>query len=337
MTSTASNHFFQLPELLLKLATKLNKPTLATLVRTNRQLNAICTPFLYCSLDFSAVGPGLHLRLIDSVEAIEGHARNMHSGRELTSGPLFMGFYYNCLLAYRRLALSSSILPIMVQDVEDEGQIMLLGRTLAQMSYLKKLDLCVQLKDDEAWARCLEVLFFSCPSEGLEELRVRCAGLVESGYDRVPVRWCESEADEWVDDEEEEDEDGGVATVVPFKRRDGPLSRLRVLDLRQLESSSLEVVHAIFRDCPKLEELYVPRLDREHPDLDVGKVGRFIVEYCPRLRRLHRGPGGEDNGEVDEFLGEEEEEEVGGKAERNLTLQILRAQQGLCGVEEEEK
>ncbi|KAG0063920.1 hypothetical protein BGZ89_009508 [Linnemannia elongata] len=106
--TTASSRFFQIPELVMKLASKLDKPTLSNFLRANHHFNAIGTPFLYTSLDVSADGPGFSTKLVDSVESMEILAKIVHHIHELTSGPLFTGFLYNCLLAYREQASSSS-------------------------------------------------------------------------------------------------------------------------------------------------------------------------------------------------------------------------------------
>lgn len=106
--TTASSRFFQIPELVLKLASKLDKSTLTKFLRTNHHFNAIGTPFLYTSLDFSAVGPGFSTQLVDTVESMEILAKNVHHIHELTSGPLFSAFLYNCLLTYHEQSFSSS-------------------------------------------------------------------------------------------------------------------------------------------------------------------------------------------------------------------------------------
>ena len=100
--TTASYRFFQIPELDINLASKLDKPTLTNFYAPATTPTPTAHPSSTPPSIFSTVGPGFRTTLVDSVESLEILAKNVHHIHELTSGPLFSVLLYNCLLAYHK-------------------------------------------------------------------------------------------------------------------------------------------------------------------------------------------------------------------------------------------
>ncbi|KAK3837743.1 MAG: hypothetical protein JOS17DRAFT_786851 [Linnemannia elongata] len=245
-------------------------------------------------------------------------------------------------------SLTDLSLEVMFLDDADEGRdegVEMLVQTLRRIKRLRKVEICVLLTDDDAWPRVMETLFFGgcCCVEGddgalpaLEEVRIRKGGYAEVGYDRVPLNWSEPEPDEWVEEmvkevveemvkdgvEEEEEEEEGEEVVekekaTPERKRiENPLSQLRSLDIYRLETSSLETIRSIFRACPDLQELYIPKLCR---DIAGRELVEFIVESCPRLNQLRLS----SDSEVDSVDNDWSVPKAG--EERDLTLQLMHA------------
>ncbi|KAF9080020.1 hypothetical protein BGX23_002779 [Mortierella sp. AD031] len=97
---SACTQFFRITELLMHLGPYLDRNTLAKLMGTSQQLNEIFTPFFYYDLDFFDE-PSRDFRLLQETTPTESLTKSMRHVRELSTGPLFTGYYFQCLLKYQ--------------------------------------------------------------------------------------------------------------------------------------------------------------------------------------------------------------------------------------------
>ncbi|KAF9337468.1 hypothetical protein BGZ91_009443 [Linnemannia elongata] len=95
---SACSRFFNITELVLSLATLLDRAVIANLCLTNRRINCICTPLLYSVQDFFMATTVNTARILNTPEARSAFARNIQNVLHVNSGPMFASFYYNCLL-----------------------------------------------------------------------------------------------------------------------------------------------------------------------------------------------------------------------------------------------
>ncbi|KAG9064710.1 hypothetical protein KI688_002969 [Linnemannia hyalina] len=100
MTPSASERFFGINELVMQLGPLLNQNTLAKLMRTSKRLNEIFTPYFFHELDFFDE-PSRDFRLLRATTPIEALRKAVTHVRELATGPLFTGYYYQCLLLHQ--------------------------------------------------------------------------------------------------------------------------------------------------------------------------------------------------------------------------------------------
>jgi hypothetical protein len=100
MPFSATERFFGINELVMQLGPFLHQNTLAKLMRTSKQLNEIFTPFFFLELDFFDE-PSRDFRLLRETTPIEALKKAAVHVRELTTGPLFTGYYCQCLLKYQ--------------------------------------------------------------------------------------------------------------------------------------------------------------------------------------------------------------------------------------------
>ncbi|KAF9541194.1 hypothetical protein EC957_003327 [Mortierella hygrophila] len=99
-TSTASEQFFDIPELPRLLTVFLDRKDVSRLARTNRRMNSLCTPSLYTSLERSL---GMECKIWESLPALLALARNIQHVRKLDTGMVMLTYYYNCALAFEEL------------------------------------------------------------------------------------------------------------------------------------------------------------------------------------------------------------------------------------------
>ncbi|KAF9146090.1 hypothetical protein BGX30_004370 [Mortierella sp. GBA39] len=100
MTPSATERFFGINELVMQLGPLLNQNTLAKLMQTCKRLNEIFTPYLYHKLDFFDE-PSRDFRLLRATTPIEALRKAVAHVREMAAGPLFTGYYYQCLLMHQ--------------------------------------------------------------------------------------------------------------------------------------------------------------------------------------------------------------------------------------------
>lgn len=100
MTPSATERFFGINELVMQLGPLLNQNTLAKLMRTSKRLNEIFTPYFFHELDFFDE-PSRDFRLLRETTPIEALRKAVVHVRELATGPLFTGYYYQCLLKHQ--------------------------------------------------------------------------------------------------------------------------------------------------------------------------------------------------------------------------------------------
>lgn len=100
MTPSATERFFGINELVMQLGPLLNRNTLAKVMRTSKRLNEIFTPFFFHELDFFDE-PSRDFRLLRAKTPIEALRKAVVHVRELATGPLFNGYYYQCLLKHQ--------------------------------------------------------------------------------------------------------------------------------------------------------------------------------------------------------------------------------------------
>ncbi|KAK3846519.1 MAG: hypothetical protein J3R72DRAFT_433979 [Linnemannia gamsii] len=99
MPTTAVDRFLGINELVMHLGPYLDQQTLTRLMRASKQFNIIFTPFLFYELDFFDE-PSRDFRLLLESIPIESLKKSLQHVRVLSSGPLFVGYYYQCLLKY---------------------------------------------------------------------------------------------------------------------------------------------------------------------------------------------------------------------------------------------
>ncbi|KAF9101419.1 hypothetical protein BGX29_005634 [Mortierella sp. GBA35] len=95
----ANDTFFALPELIACLAPFLTTQDLIRLTRTNHNLNTICTPFLWTSLDLFS-SHNIATRLLASSEGLQAFRDNVDTIRAVHWKLNFAWYYFNALLAH---------------------------------------------------------------------------------------------------------------------------------------------------------------------------------------------------------------------------------------------
>ncbi|KAF9549200.1 hypothetical protein EC957_004500 [Mortierella hygrophila] len=101
MRPSASERFFRINELVMLLGQLLNQNTLAKLMRTSKRLNEIFTPYFFHELDFFDE-PSRDFRLLWPTKPIPALRKAVTHVREMTTGHLFTGYYYQCLLMHQK-------------------------------------------------------------------------------------------------------------------------------------------------------------------------------------------------------------------------------------------
>ncbi|KAF9116788.1 hypothetical protein BGW39_002576 [Mortierella sp. 14UC] len=101
MATSAMDQFFGINEMIMQLGPYLDQKTLAKLMRSSKQLNIIFSPFFFYELDFFDE-PSRDFRLLQEKTPIEALRKSLEHVRVLASGPLFTGYYYQCLLKYEQ-------------------------------------------------------------------------------------------------------------------------------------------------------------------------------------------------------------------------------------------
>ncbi|KAG0295770.1 hypothetical protein BGZ96_011005 [Linnemannia gamsii] len=100
MPASATEQFFEINELVMQLGPCLDQNTLAKLMRTSKHLYEIFKPFFFFELDFFDE-PSRDFRLLRKTTPIETLRMAVVHVRVLATGPLFTGYYYQCLRKYQ--------------------------------------------------------------------------------------------------------------------------------------------------------------------------------------------------------------------------------------------
>ncbi|KAF8945539.1 hypothetical protein BGZ47_002484 [Haplosporangium gracile] len=329
----ACSRFFNISELVLTLTSLLDRGAIANLCLTDHRLKNICTPLLYSVQDFFTETAVSIAQILDTPEAMAAFARNIQSIHQVTSGPLFASFYYNCMLL-AHTAVAAASLEDLEQDSSGRPLLTAAGRPISQnpsgsdildpttkklvplakvlptLRGLKRLDFTITTDLTKDLPQLVPTLVFSAP-ESVECLEMELDDIDEFGYDQVSVIWDERDPQEQslsslaaVDTTEllpkERTRPRDVWTSE--RRQERPLIHLRRLYIDSFAQVSPIDMAAIFAHCPALVDLHIPDLD-EHAD--VRRVARSIAQSCPRISQVLQ------HGRVDD--------------EQQLTLEIARA------------
>ncbi|KAG0274473.1 hypothetical protein BGZ95_009730 [Linnemannia exigua] len=118
----ACNTFFRLPELLASLAPFLSRSDLIHLARTSHDINAICIPLFWHSLDLQNFA--LLTRLIDSPDGQRAFRDNIEFIQEVAWRPEFSWFYFHSLWSYLNLKPPEALRSVLIDSAllhEDWG------------------------------------------------------------------------------------------------------------------------------------------------------------------------------------------------------------------------
>ncbi|KAG0276344.1 hypothetical protein BGZ95_007671 [Linnemannia exigua] len=96
----AANRFFGIVELVAHLIQFLDNNGISRLMQTNRHLNALCSPALYCNVK-SAFKLRKPHNVFSSAESAKALARNVHLVRQLCLEPPEIVYYANCIMAFQ--------------------------------------------------------------------------------------------------------------------------------------------------------------------------------------------------------------------------------------------
>ncbi|KAF9144005.1 hypothetical protein BGX30_014094 [Mortierella sp. GBA39] len=320
-TSTASEQFFDIPELPRLLTVFLDRKDVSRLARTNRRMNSLCTPSLYTSLERSL---GMECKIWESLPALLALTRNVQHVRKLDTGMVMLTYYYNCALAFEEL-YSLVALPPMTRlsslrlnlDPSDEGPLTMpsasdfraalpqLCWVISQNPGLTHLVLSsvplLSLRGGRMFARALAglsklktlSLWIFCRNDDWVELWKYI-------FFRFPssIRWlflnfenCERRS-HYQDALEEVVHANGWrgAEVEAVAERQEPLIHLTdmvFLGMRGYRWETTNDLRAMLAHCPSLT-----RLNGDINLADHGKIealGRFIAEGCPKIEWLGFG------------------------------------------------
>ncbi|KAG0200133.1 hypothetical protein BGX33_011209 [Mortierella sp. NVP41] len=198
--------------------------------------------------------------------------------------------YLSLLQACGIIRLNPNMVDLSLENIpiKTEGNIQVLASVINGLQKLQLLSLVFD-EPGNKWRRLFHTLFWACPP-ALEKFEFQqndddLDNDSEEDDDLEGDMEQGNEGDEGDESWDSHRADGTMEGVL-WTRRQEPLTKLTALYTGEMRFLNQEELEAIFEQCPALEVLEMPHIERSVDNL---ALGRFIGQSSPNLKLLQRG------------------------------------------------